>query len=94
MRPPKGAVAVNPTDMRGFVITPGAPVAYNLSGTVAKGVVESAEAYEVPGPWSGSYLKAAIKVRLEHEANGFQRGHVSTIRHPHNVLVLRPWDVT
>jgi hypothetical protein len=86
MRQPEGSTAIVPTDMRGTQIKPGRPVAYNLSGTVAKGEVEEVQAFRLPNAWGS--ITASIKVRLEHDANGYRKGHLSTVRHPNNVLVL------
>lgn len=69
-------------DQRGTILAVGQEVAYNMSGTVAKGRIVRAE------PGKGLYGKANIHVRLEHAACGKAIGHVSKITRPENVLVM------
>lgn len=69
-------------DQRGTPLTPGAEVAYNMSGTVAKGRIIKAE------PGKGSYGKANIHISLEHPACGKPAGHISKVSRPENVLVM------
>lgn len=71
-------------DNRGTTIEVGNRVAYNLSGTIGIGVVQSASPAVKDG-WQ--YVKRAnIKVLVEHPAS--LAGHVSTVKDPKNVMVI------
>lgn len=74
-------------DNRGTELRVGQPVAYNLSGEVAKGQIESLD--EGQPYWPGSLVfKRKIKVRLLHKAAGHSAGHISTLTCERNLLVL------
>lgn len=74
-------------DQRGTDIEVGQTVAYNLSGTVAKGDVDGIGVILHPGDrWNP--VTVAIRVRLAHPAGGHPAGHISTVRAAVNVLVL------
>lgn len=62
-------------DTRGTEITENSIVAYNLSGDVAMGVVLQA------GP-------SRAKIRLDHDAAGMKRGHISTVKRPSSIFVI------
>ena len=71
-------------DHRGNLIEPGLTVAYNLSGQIAMGVVESAKPAEKDG-WR--YIRrASIKVKATHPA--VMAGKISNVRDPKNVMVI------
>jgi hypothetical protein len=77
-------------DNRNVPITPGCTVAYNLSGELAAGRVESvtpSKRYGKTEDYRGEPY-VTIKVRLSHRAAGFHPGHLSKVTNPHNVLVL------
>lgn len=78
-------------DQRGTDLEVGQTVAYNLSGTVAKGEVDGIGAVEHPrGVIGYDRVTVAIRVRLAHPAGGHPAGHISSVRNAHNVLVLEP----
>ncbi len=66
------------TDTRGVQIAVGQHVAYNISGSVAKGEVVS-----IP-----SFQRSTYKIRLEHEAAGKKPGHISTVMRPWSMMVI------
>lgn len=72
------------TDNRGTTIEVGSRVAYNLSGEIGIGVVQSAIA-AVKDDWK--YVKrASIKVMVEYPVK--LAGHISTVKDPKNVMVI------
>lgn len=78
-----------PTDNRSTPVQEGQRVAFNLSGQVALGEVLAV----VPGTRYGRPVHT-IHVELLHEAAGMFTGHISKIRDPLNLLVLKPGDAT
>lgn len=71
-------------DNRGTTIEVGSRVAYNLSGEIGIGVVESVKAAIKDG-WK--YVsRASIKVVVEHPVRLV--GHVSVVKDPKNVMVI------
>jgi hypothetical protein len=76
-----------PHDTRGTEIQPGVYVAYNLSGTVARGQVVKVYKSSRYGRWDW-----AFKVRLLHKAAGHHVGHVSTVNNSYSMLVLLRGD--
>lgn len=71
-------------DNRGTTIEVGSRVAYNLSGEIGIGVVESVKAAVKDG-WK--YIsRASIKVRVEHPAR--LAGHLSAVKDSKNVMVI------
>lgn len=80
------------TDNRGAEILEGRECAFNLSGEIAKGVVLSASSTPYPTVYNPLGRRFRIKVELLHGAAGHQAGHISTLRSPKNLLMLRPED--
>lgn len=78
-------------DNRGTVLEVGLPVAYNLGGQIAKGLIQSVQPgkqyWQKPNQWSEDGL-ATIKVELLHDAAGYKAGHVSKVQNQKNLLVL------
>lgn len=73
-------------DNRGTTIQPGCKVAYNLSGEIAIGIVESATAAEKkPNGW-GYIRRASIKVKILFPE--VSAGEISNVRSPKNVMVI------
>lgn len=73
-------------DNRGNTIEPGLRVAYNLSGQIAMGVVESATPAEKTDSGWRYIRRASIKVKAEYpEAIA---GKISNVRDPKNVMVI------
>lgn len=70
------------TDNRGAEITPGATVAYNISGQVAKGVVLKVH------PRATGHSATKLEVVLCHSAAGKRKGHVSKLKNALGVLVV------
>lgn len=73
-------------DNRGEAIEVGNKVAYNWSGEIACGIVESATpAQKKVGEW-GHVKRALIKVKATHPTK--IKDHVSLVRNPKNVMVI------
>lgn len=72
-------------DNRGNTIEPGLTVAYNLSGQIAMGKVESATPAEKK-PDGGYIRRASIKVKAEYPES--IAGKISNVRDPKNVMVI------
>ena len=79
------------TDNRGTLLEVGLPVAYNLSGQIAKGLIQSVQPgkqyWQKPNKWDKQGL-ATVKVELLHDAAGYKAGHVSKVQNQRNLLVL------
>ena len=71
-------------DNRGTTITVGCRVAYNLSGEIGLGTVESATPAIKDG-WK--YIRrATIKIGVEYPQK--LAGHISVVKNPKNVMVI------
>jgi hypothetical protein len=80
----------NPLDNLGATVEAGVTVAFNLSGQIAKGQVESVRCRDRLIIWGpGVVYDWTIRVKLLHDAAGKPAGHVSKVTDPRNVLVLR-----
>lgn len=76
-------------DARGTQIIEGARVAYNLSGDVAVGVVVRMPGKQGQHPRWGHYVGGPITIELTHNAAGMSKGHLSKVKNPRSVLVLK-----
>ena len=71
-------------DNRGNLIAPGKKVAYNLSGEIAIGIVESATPAILIG--YSYHKRASIKINVLHPAK--MTGKTSIVKCPRNVMVI------
>lgn len=76
-------------DGQELAIIEGELVAFNLSGSIAIGRVESISHKVRKITWgSGEAVDYTFKIRMTKPMHGFPSGHVSTVKQPSSILVL------